>query len=54
MKAPSQCKTIISPQQNPIVEDYTNGNGGGVGGMLLGKRILPVLALNEVFLGRIG
>ena len=29
------------------MEDYTNGSGRGV----LGKRILPVLALNEVFLG---
>ena len=31
------------------MEDYTNGSGGG--GVLLGKRTLPVLALNEVFLG---
>lgn len=36
-----------SQQLNPIVEDYKNGSGSGV----LGKRILPVLALNEVFLG---
>ena len=33
------------------MEDYTNGNGSGGVGVLLGKRTLPVLALNEVFLG---